>query len=311
MLVLIGAPFMSENSTNEQRDPFFSLQFAVTMLSFTVGNFFGGRLTEALANLSGVAREAPLAYAGALWVSVALMLLSALPFLFLRQPAAHEHRERITLLSPFGAIRNWRPVFQLSLIALLGGAAGGFFLPFVNVFWKLSFGLSDDRIGELFALSALIIAAVTLIAPLMTARWGRLRVIILAQFISIPTTLAFGLANVYAVALLGYFLRDAMYHMARPLLAAFQMDQVEAHERAVFASILSVVWNLAWGATSWLSGQWQVEGHIPLVFLITGIFQFASTLLLYLFFGRMSERATLVSSSQLATRNQNEQTPWT
>ncbi|HEY6040769.1 MAG TPA: MFS transporter [Anaerolineae bacterium] len=286
MLVLIGGPFMTENSAPAQRDLLFSVQFALSMLAFMFGNFFGGRLVTLLAGLAHIGNEAPGAYAGALWVSVALMVASMLPFLFLEKHPG-DSRPRRVRLSPFSSIRRWRPVLQLSLNMLLGGAAGGFFLPFVNVIWKLSFGLNDDRIGELFALSALIISLITLLAPTMTARWSRVRVIIVAQFISIPAQLAFGLSGLFAVALVAYFLRDAVYNMARPLLGALQMDQVDASERATLVSILSVVWNLAWGTTSWLSGQWQVSGQLSLVFIVAAIFQFASTLALFLFFDKM------------------------
>jgi MFS family permease len=286
MLVLIGGPFMTENSGPAQRDLIFSVQFALQMVAFMLGNFFGGRLVIMLAGLLDIGNEAPGAYAGALWISTALTIASMLPFFFIEKRAGESH-EHVVTLSPFGSIRRWRPVAQLSLIMLLAGAAGGLFLPFVNVIWKLSYGLNDDAIGALFAFSALIISLITFVAPVMTARWSRVRVIVVAQFISIPAQLVFGLSGVFAVGLVAFLLRDAVYNMARPLMAALQMDRVEANERATLASIIAVVWNLAWGAASWVSGLWQVSGQLSLVFIVAAIFQFASTLALFLFFDKM------------------------
>ena len=103
MLVLIGGPFMTENSAPAQRDLLFSVQFALSMLAFMFGNFFGGRLVTLLAGLANIGNEAPGAYAGALWVSVALMVASMLPFLFLEKHLGESRPRRV---SPARASRS-------------------------------------------------------------------------------------------------------------------------------------------------------------------------------------------------------------
>jgi len=80
-----------------------------------------------------VGAEAPSAYQGALAVSVALIIASALPMFFVktnRAQAAHEHIARPRLM-----VKNRAHVVRLLLPTAIGALGAGMFVPFTNVFW--------------------------------------------------------------------------------------------------------------------------------------------------------------------------------
>lgn len=280
LLIIAGGPFMTENSTHEQRAHFFSIQFVVTTLTAFIGNGLGGEMPRWFGNLLGVGAESPQAYQGALAVSAVLMLASALPFLLIRKnptKPAHAVRPRLQLA-------NRAQATKLLIPFIIGAFGAGMFVPFSNVLWKTTQNVSDATIGIIFALSALAMAVFGMTSPMLTTRFGEVRVMVLAQGLGVIGLLIFGFSPIFGIALMGYLTRDVLMNMTRPLYNQFMMDRSQPMERAAISALATMGFNLAWGVSSWVSGVWQTENQLVWVFLASAGFFLASTIALHLFF---------------------------
>jgi predicted MFS family arabinose efflux permease len=297
LVTIVGAPFMSENSSEEDRPYLFSIQFVLLTLTAFIGSLLGGELPRLFGMWWQLAPESPGAYQGALGVGIALMLASAAPLFFLEAPTrrhAHAARPRLT-------VRDRMKVMRLLLPLLLGAAGGGMFVPFVNVFWKVSHNLDDATIGQIFALSALLMTAMGLVAPILSRRWGMVRVMVVTQFMSVVSLLMFGFSRWFIFAVVGFLGRDVLMNLSRPLFGQFQMEETEVEERAAVSSLSTMAFNLAWGVGSWISGLWQTEGQFALVFVVSAAFYLASVGSLQGLFGYDRRREPTLESA-LASR---------
>ncbi len=272
LVTIVGAPFMSENSSEEERPYLFSFQFVLLTLTACIGSLFGGGLPRLFGMWWHIGAESPAAYQGALAVGVGLMSASALPLFFLEAPRghhAHTARPRLT-------VRDRMKVARLLLPSLLGALGGGMFVPFVNVFWKVAHNLNDATIGQIFALSALVMTGVGLVAPMLSRRWGIVRVMVVTQLLSVVGLLLFGFSPWFILALVGFLGRDVLMNLSRPLFGQFQMEETAVEERAAVSSLSTMAFNLSWGAGSWISGVWQTQGQFALVFLASAAFFLAA-----------------------------------
>ncbi len=281
LMVIVSGPYMTENSSEEDRPYLFSIQFVLTMATMFMGTLFGGELPRLFGVWFNVGAESPAAYQGALWVGTGLLFVSALPLVFLkatRHSHAHTGRPRL-------AVREPRKVARLLLPTLIGAAGGGMFIPFVNVLWKVSFHMNDATIGQILAVSALLVTVMSMFAPPLTRRWGLVRVMVVSQVLSVVGLLAFGFSPWWMVALVAYLGRDALVNLSRPLNVQFQMEHSLVEERAAVSSLSTMFFNLAWGLGSWVSGIWQTEGQFALMFGVCAGFYLGSALLLQTLFG--------------------------
>lgn len=285
LLVIAGGPFMTENSTAEQRAHLFSLQFVLTTITAFVGNLIGGDLPRWFAEWFQVGAESAQAYRGALGVSAALMLASMIPFLFLaRRPHRYASASRPRL-----TITHRAHTARLILPFVVGALGAGMFVPFANVLWRNTQNVSDGTIGNIFALSALVTAFVGVLSPFLIRRFGHVRVTVFAQAISVIGLLAFGLSPIFGIALIGYLVRDVLMNMTRPIVGQFMMDQSEPMERAGVSAFATMGFNLAWGVSSWVSGVWQTQEQLIWVFVASAGFFVLSNALLYRFFDKSNQ----------------------
>lgn len=272
LVTIVGAPFMSENSSEVERPYLFSIQFVLLTVTAFIGSLFGGGLPRLFGAWLGVGAESPAAYQGALAIGVALMSASALPLFFLEAPTkhpAHAARPRLT-------VRDRMKVMRLVLPSLLGAVGGGMFVPFVNVFWKVAHNLDDATIGQVFALSALLMTAVGLVAPMLSRRWGAVRLMVVTQLLSVAGLLLFGFSPWFIFAVVGFLGRDVLVNLSRPLFGQFQMEETAVAERAAVSSLSTMAFNLSWGVGSWVSGMWQTQGQFTLVFVVSAVFYLAA-----------------------------------
>lgn len=282
LLIIVGAPFMSENSSEEERSYLFSIQFMLATLTMFIGSLCGGELPRLFGLWLNVGAESPTAYQGALAVGTGLMFASTLPLFFLKtQTGLHTHTTRPRLV-----VREPRKIARLLLPTLISAVAGGMFVPFVNVFWKVSHHLNDAAIGQIFAASALIMTALATLTPVLAQRWGAVRVMVVTQVCAVGGLLMFGFSPWFMFALAGYLGRDVLMNLSRPLAGQFQMERSALAERAAVSALATMAFNLSWGLGSWVSGIWQTQGQFALVIMVSAGFYLASAALLQALFGQ-------------------------
>ncbi len=282
-------PFLMENSSEEERTYLFSFNMGLRMLAAFVGNWLGGSLPAWLGRVGQVEATSTSAYSWAIACVAAASFVGLMPLLFLRrQPTARQAGEET--LSPFQyARRHPGLLVKLILPILITSLGAGLLMPFMNVFFRNVHGRSDAAIGTLFAWGSLAMGMGLLSAPPLADRWGKMRLVVVTQALSIPFLFTLGFAPWYGVSALAYLVRLTLMNMSNPVYQAFVMEQVEPEARGTVASLVSMSWNFGWAFSPMLSGQIQVRyGFAPVFAGIIGAYSLA-VYLYWRFFWRGQE----------------------
>jgi MFS family permease len=291
MWMVSGAPFMMENSTEKERDALFSASFGLQTLVGFLGTLVGGYLPTLFGQVLGVDVESAAAYGATLGVTILLSAVSLLPVFMI------EERPR-----PGPApVRSWYPlrnvrdqglalrIFIPNIVISMGAAI---LIPYMNLFFKETYAVSDKMLGMLFAVSSVVTGVATLASPLLADRWGRIRSLVYTQLASIPFLLLIGFSGVIWVSGIAFWVRAALMNMGNPLYSAFAMEQVSEQERATISGLMGMSWNLGWTIGPYLSGYMQANPDIGFqpIFLITCTLYVAAIIVERTFFQRLDDR---------------------
>lgn len=264
LLQVVSAPFMIEESQESERTHLFSVQFALQTLSGFFGSFVGGALPLLFARGFAFAEGTATLYQMTLAVGVGLIGLSIFPLIGMRSaPRESSHaRLRWSLKPPP------RLVFKLILPNMILGLGAGLFIPFMNVFFKLQFHISDALLGTLFAWSAVGMGVASLAGPPLAQRLGKVRMIVLTQALSIPFLVVMAFVPILWVSGLAFVIRYALMPMSAPIYSLFVMERVTPEDRATVNGWSTMAWNLLYAGSAWMSGQLQVSWGFGPIFLI-------------------------------------------
>ncbi|MCI2430722.1 MFS transporter [Candidatus Acetothermia bacterium] len=287
---VVSAPFMVEESREHERTHLFSVQFALMTASGFFGSLLGGALAPLFAQVTGGVSQNALVYQLTLTVAVALALLGLFPLLGLPRMNL-QHRERRSVRTKLDT--PYALLLKLLLPNLLLGLGAGLFIPFLNIFFKLHFHVSDGTLGMLFAGGALAMALASLTAPLLAHRIGKVSAMVWTQALSIPFLVAMGVVPVLEVAVAGFLIRGALMPMSAPIYSLFLMDQVSPQDRATVNGWATLGWNFCFALSAWLSGYLQVSWGFPTIFVVVCLIYGTSIVLQRVFFTPL-ERARSV-----------------
>jgi len=286
-----GPAFMAENATEEERSTLFSLQSGLSMLVAFAGSALGGPLPAAFAGLLRVPPESATAYRATLLAAEGVMTLSFIPLLAVRErgrgPAAGEERPSLSLRAiPMGGA-----MVRLLVPQLIIGLGAGLLIPYLNVFFKRRFAISDSLLGLTFAVSQLLMGLATLAAPMLAERWGKIRTVVVTELASLPFLMVLGFVPVLPVAIGGFWLRAMLMNMGGPLYTAFAMEQVPEGERGRAGAMLGLAWSIGQGVGPGISGLVQRSVGFTPLFLTTGTTYLTAALLVQAFFRRAEKPA--------------------
>lgn len=277
------APFMMENSGEQERTYLFSFSSGLLMGMASVGSWIGGYLPTWIAQARGVLPTSSTAYAGALLAVGITTLIGLAPLVFIRrQRLVGEGR---TVFAPF-AYAAKEPVLLTKLILpmLITSIGAGLIMPFMNVFFREVHHQPDPVIGSLFAWGSLFMGIGLLIAPPLADRMGKIQLVVITQGLSIPFLVLLGFSPVFWVSALSYYVRLALMNMSTPVYQTFVMERVESSARATVASLESMAWNFGWAFSPTISGILQVRYGFGPPFLGTIILYILSVILYWAFF---------------------------
>lgn len=266
------SPFLLENSGEEERTYLFSLGSGLQMAAVFVGNSVGGYLPGWVGQVQGVEATSSAAYAGALFIITLASMLGLIPLFWLRTPLLR--KKDLALFDPFAYARK-QPVLLAKLVVpmLVVSVGAGLFMPFMNVFFRVQYGQPDPVIGNVLAWGALAMGVGLVVAPPLADRYGKARVVILTQGLSIPFLVLLGFAPVFWLSALAHYVRLTLMNMSGPVYQTFVMEHVEPESRATVASLVSMANNFGWALSPTISGWLQVHyGFGPV---------FASVIVLY------------------------------
>jgi len=283
-----GSPFLMENSTADERIHLFSVNSAMSQAAYIVGCMAGGMMPGLLA-AAGVDTASPLVYRYTLFLSLAVIALSAVPLLYMKEAIKKPGPAR--RLAVLGSTLASRKVQRLIVVNGLIGIGAGMIVPFFNVYFHSLLAATTGQIGLIFSAGEVVMIAGLMIIPLIVGRFGKVKTIALSELASIPflIMLAFTV-NIY-VAAFAYIMRMTLMNMATPAINSFNMELVPDAQRATVSSLTSMAWYLCMALSAYLSGIMMAGSNYVLPFMITCATYLCAASLYYLFFSGVERAA--------------------
>ncbi|MGD2155315.1 MAG: MFS transporter [Anaerolineales bacterium] len=287
------APFLMENSGEEERTYLFSFSSGLQMGSVFVGNWVGGYLPTWVARLQSVEPTSSMAYGGALLAIGSAAILGLVPLMMLRTTGSKGLKkiQEGDGFAPFKyALENPKLLTRLLLPSLIISIGAGLFMPFMNVFFRVVHQQSDQVIGTLFAWGSLAMGVGLLIAPPIADRIGKIKLVVASQGLAIPFMMVLGFAPTFWMSAAAYYVRLTLMNMSNPIYQTFVMEQVGASARATVASLVSMVWSFGRALSPSISGALQVKYGFGPPFAAAIVLYALAVTSYWVFFLRRGER---------------------
>lgn len=270
---VVSGPFLMENSGEEERTYLFSISSGLRMAAFSAGDWVGGYLPTWFGGLFDVPAVSSTAYAWAIGMAGVLVIVTVIPRLMLkRNELGTENR---SAFAPLAFAKQHPGILSKLLLPMFITSIGaGLIMPFMNIFFSNVHNQPDPVIGTMFAWGSLAMGVGLILAPAFADRFGKIRVVVFSQALSIPFLALLGFSPVFGLSALAYFVRLTLMNMSSPVYQTFVMEQVDADSRAMVASLNSMVNSFGRAFSPVVSGWLQVNyGFGP---------PFAGTIIMYL-----------------------------
>ncbi|HEY6287004.1 MAG TPA: MFS transporter, partial [Ktedonobacteraceae bacterium] len=257
-LLVITAPFLTLNSTPEERPHLFSMNISLSLITLVLGEVIGGVLpiwfrsipwlmaplpyrASSLLAIQPDARSYQLAllFAGVIAVPsfIPLFMMSNVrPPRRIRQSSPLPWSPKNTVDEKPVYSRNeplWSPLpaflshtisliniflhsafFFLVLVYALTGFGAGLFIPYFNIYFVQHLNASPALFGLIDGVANAITALLTLTAPRLAKRLGKINAITLTRLASIPLLLIIGLTSILPLAAFFYLFRQGTMDMS-------------------------------------------------------------------------------------------------
>ncbi len=284
----VGVPLLMRYSDDNDRVFLFSVNSALQMGSAFLGSIMGGLVPQVVGRIVSVSPKDILPLRVALFMSVLFIVISIVPLTLLKEERRGASRQASysSLIMALPQDKEDIFVFAKVLLPTIVTALGaGAMVPFFQLFFSLRFNLSTAPIGAIFAFSGIVSGVVTLAAPLLAKRFGKVKLIAVTRLASIPFLLTLAHSLNLPAVVASYYFRHAFMNMCGPVETTFFLEQVREEQRATLHSVRGVLDSLVRGGLAPLiSGILQVKGGFPLAFSMTAVCYLISTSMFYCFF---------------------------
>ena len=277
IVLVINAPFLAANSTTRDRTALYGLNNALQFLASIVGSVLGGVLpawfiSSTISKSWLIQAHIPLlatnpqarAYQLTLLVMGALAIPSIIPIFFLHEAprehtaseprVAHPWRERLDSwrVQIYVGVRG--VIGRFSLFQALLGVGAGLWFPYFNIYVVKQLGLSTILYGFLTATATVLLAIASLIAAPLSARFGKVRTIVICHLCALPFLVLMGAIPVLPVVCVAYLIRSTLANIPGPPLQSFLMEAVPERERVIANGVYNVSWQIAWALGALVGG---------------------------------------------------------
>lgn len=297
LFIVSQTPLLAKLSDQETRSTLFSLNRGLATLSGVAGSYLGGQAPLWLEAAFGIDPGTVLSYQGVMMGSIALTLLAYIPLFMIKEPQGAPNAEAQKKQNIKQNINKLQNILQSKLTwkmlapNLSIGIGASLMVPYLNLFFVEKFNVSDQMLGTMFSLAALITGSSTLLSPRLADKLGsRIRAIVTAQVTSLFFLLALGFSPWIGLALIGFWGRGALMNMVNPLFEAFSLEQVSEEDQGTFNSLMVISWQIGWVVGPFLSGLVQQHFGFTPIFLATACLYGLASFLMWTFFHQMDRR---------------------
>ena len=280
-------PFIMSTSKKEQQAIVFSLNFGLFTIATTIGNLVAGQVPDLLDSWLGITQGTAASYQWVITAGIVLALTSLIPVLLIQEERMIQNGKRARI--PFKTIirkLTANPIVRhLALINLIMGFGAALLIPYLNVFLRGKFNISDDLLGIIFSLSSLLVFLGSMVSPWLV-RLTKSRIIptVATQGTSLIFLFSLGFSPLLWVAVLSLLLRTVLMQMSSPLLDNYAMLVSQPEEQGAIASVPGIGWQSGQAVGILISGFVQTRFGFSPLFIITGLLYILSISLTWIFF---------------------------
>ncbi|GAW28034.1 MFS transporter [Carboxydocella sp. ULO1] len=276
-------PAISELTGGRERSDFFSLVFALQLLGGLGGSILGGAISDLLQFwqlTEKTALQLVLTLAGLLMILGGWLQSRSGDW---SGPGQDQYRQDQSLA--------WSREDRKAMLGIIGFAAligigAGLFIPYMNIYFRQSYGASYSAIGLITGLGQATTAWAVLLGNAWAKRWGFVRTIIVLQLASLPFAVGLGYTPNLLWAALFFLARMALMNAAHPLVQNITLTAVAADKRGLASSLNGTLYQAGWAVGGPLTGYLLHWGGYQAVFWGVGLLYLVGTGWFYLFFGR-------------------------
>jgi MFS family permease len=297
LFIISIAPFLMENSTAKERTVLFTVNASLMSLVSFIATIGGGYLPRLFGAVLSVGSESTLAYRAAMVTAAFLYTLGLIPLLRV------EEKRPVSLPLVTGFTWRIRPRFsnpklmvKLLIPQVLFGFGGGLLFPFLNLFYKQRFKISDGTLGWIFGIMDIVVALMTLGAGAVAERQGKIWSLLIARILATPLLLVMGFVPSLPVVAVAQWIRSGLFRLGEPLYLAFAMEQLGESERATGSSLLQMGWDIGGAVGPYISGLTQMRFGLGPLFVYTTMLYALSLICIYRFFGQQREARQVLQS---------------
>ena len=260
-------PFLLEVTDARARGHVFSLSAALNAISVFLGSLIGGFLPGVLAGLIGTTLDTPDPYRYALMVGGVLWLLLVPVLLQTREIAPMSTNDVTTTASK----APYAFMLLLAIFMLLRASTEGAGKTFFNVYLDGTLLVPTATIGSIMAFGQLLSIPAALATPLLVARWGRERTLILVTVFLGLSLIPMALIANWQAATLSYMTFTALLAVINPVYTVYSQESVGPGWRSTMsgASFMSSGLGLGWTA---VGGGYIIAGIGYAAFFGMGVF---------------------------------------
>jgi MFS family permease len=169
--------------------------------------------------------------------------------------------------------------FFLVLVYVLTGFGAGLFIPYFNIYFVQHLNASSALFGLIDGGANAITALLTLTAPRLAKRFGKINAITFTRLASIPLLLIIGLTGILPIAAFFYLFRQGTMDMSAGILQVFSMESVREKSRGLANSSYQAAFQVPWAIAAPIGGLIIVRfGYTPIFFL--GAFFYLLTIII-------------------------------
>lgn len=280
-------PMLSRVATPAQRPVLFGVNFGLIMTTGIISALIGGTLPGIIAEFQQISPTSYDAYRQALFSSVVLTVLALLSLVGMHKRIQQTSNQSTYTSTHESTLTNNPPLIARRTIALRSmgritlGIGGGMLHPFLNLYLRQSYDLSDATIGIVIAIFSLASVIAGFISGSLTNRFGAQRTVVFSALFAglimlgalIPHPFVF--IGIYT---LNMFLIGQVYPSGDVLI----LNTVGTQQRGFTTSINNMFWSLGWAIAASLSGWLQIQSgfiwpiviHVICMVFTAGIFWF-------------------------------------
>jgi MFS family permease len=261
--MLYGAtynPEMMRSTDPQDRQVAFSLAFTIGTVMAVIASAVGGLLPRLFARF-GASPVTGLRLT--LLVGAAFILASTAVFIRLREhhggtseqaadtPCALPNEPEVT--------SSWkRFAFRYAAVNVIIGFGAGLSIPYLNLYFTDRFHASTVVVGNLFAMSNVVLTVGVLLAPWLVRRAGLLRTIAVTVGGSLVFLVIMALTHSVVIAALAFWMRAGLMMCSTPVTDKFCLELVPPEKRSVTHNIFQMAWTGSWAVSTALGG-WLIQ----------------------------------------------------